>query len=889
MPPKEHDMALLRTLLLKFIGIFRKARLEQQLDEDVRAHLEMLAEENLRRGMEPEEARYAALQQFGNVSSMKEECRERWKIRIIEELLQDVRYGLRQLRRNPGFTIVAVLTLALGIGGTAAIFSVVNAVILRPLPFRDPGRLVSLWATFPRWDFSGPGALTDPDFVEWQRQGQVFDQISAFHGQTSNLTGVGDPERLLGATVTANFFHLLGVSPGLGRTFLTSEEHPGSENRVVLSHKLWTDRFNSNPAVLGRSITLDGKPFTVIGVMPTQFQFPNQADFWTPLVLTSSRANATDQIVARLKSGVTIERAENDIRLIEHRLNPHAGPNAIRESLVYLHEELTSNIRPALLILLAAVSLVLLIACANVANLLLARAAVREREITIRKTLGGTPARIVRQVLTESLLLAGLGGIFGLILAVCGRGFLVLLLPQNLGQPGLTSRMISVTIDGWVLGFTALITLITGMLFGLAPALQASKREASPSLKDSSATHSVSLRLTGLRSLLTVGQVALTLVLLVSAGLLIKSLVRLLSVDPGFQPSHVITMNLELPAPKYSTSAQMRAFHRSALEGIESLPGVTTAGTVGSGIPFGEGGIAGDFKVEGHPALPQGVSASKLVISPGYFQTMRIPTLSGRYFSQSDTEASQHVAVVSEGFARRFWPEGKALGQRIDPGFSGTSWCTVVGVVGDVKQSGLASKAPLTIYLPYSQAPQPFLMNFMTIVVRTPLNPTEMANAVRRVIQSVDRDLPIYGIASMEDLISTSTSEPRVRSMLLGFFAALALVLATVGVYGVVSYSVVQRTHEIGIRMALGAQKSDVLGMVIGQGLRLALTGVAIGIVGTLALTRFLISMLYGVKPTDPVTFIAVALLLISVALVACYIPARRASKVDPMVALRYE
>jgi len=882
-------MAPLRMLFSKFAGLFRRAHLEQQLDEDIHAHVEMLTDENLRRGMQPEEARYAAQRQFGNVTSMKEECRDRWGIRIIEEFLHDVRYGLRQLRRNPGFAVVSVVTLALGIGGNAAIFSVVNAVILRPLPFRDPGRLVSLWATFPHWGFSGPGALTDPDFVEWQRQNQVFDQIAAFRGQTSNLTGVGDPERLLGATVTADFFPLLGVSPEIGRTFLASEEHPGSENRVVLGHKLWTDRFNSDRAVLGRSITLDGKPFTVIGVMPTQFQFPNRADFWTPLVLTSSRANAMDQVVARLKRGVTLERAENDILLIQHRLKPHAGPDAIRESLVYLHNELTSNIRPALLILLAAVSLLLLIACANVANLLLARAAAREREISIRKTLGGAPARIARQVLTESLLLAGFGGTFGLIMAACGRGFLVRLLPQNLAQPGLTPQIVSVNIDGWVLGFTALVTLVTGILFGLAPALEASKQEVSSTLKESPSTHTASLRLTGLRSVLTVGQVALTLLLLISAGLLIKSLVRLLSVNPGFQPSNVITMNLELPAPEYSTPAQMRAFHRAALGGIESLPGMATAGTVGFGLPFGEGGITGDFKVEGKPAPPQGVSASKLVISPGYFQTMRIPMLSGRYFTRSDAEASQHVAIVSESFARRFWPKGKALGQRIDPGFSGTSWCTVVGVAGDVKQSGLGSKVRLTIYLPYSQAPQPFLMSFMTIVVRTPSNPAQMVNAVRRVVKSVDPDLPIYGVASMEELISTSTSEPRVRSTLFGIFAALGLVLATVGVYGVVSYSVVQRTHEIGIRMALGAQKSDVLGMVVGQGLRLALMGVAIGIAGALALTRFLTSLLYGVDPTDPLTFISVSVILILVALLACYIPARRAANVDPMVALRYE
>ena len=809
----------------------------------------------------------------------------------MNSLLQDLKYGLRMLARNPGFTAVAVLTLALGIGGTTAIFSVVNAVLLRPLPYKDPGRLVSLWAKFPFWGFSGPGAVTDPDYVQWEKQNQVFERIAAFRGQTSNLTGDGDPERLLGATVTGSFFPLLGIPPELGHAFSTAEERAGQENAVLLSHKVWARGFHSDPAILGKPLTLDGKSFTVVGVMPGSFQFPNQADFWIPLVLTSDRSNALDQIVARLKPGVTLERAQNDIRVIAHRLNPAAGENAIQLSLIYLQDEMVTNIRPTLLILLAAVGLVLLIACANVANLLLARAAVRGREITIRKALGGTRMRIVRQMLTESVLLASFGGALGLLLSVWGRGALVWLLPPNLGQPGFKSQVIGVNVDGWVLGFAVLISVATGILFGLAPALQASRLDAYSPLKESASTHTPGLHLVGLRGVLTVGQIALTLVLLVSAGLLVSSLVRLMKVDPGFQPNNVLTMNLELPPAKYQTPVQMEAFHNAVLERIESLPGVSAAGTVGYGLPFGDGAIAGDFTIEGQPAPPQGVSASKLVISPDYFRAMGIPLLEGRYFSRSDREESPRVAIVSESFARHFWPHGKALGQRLDPGFTGSSslWCSVVGIVGDVKQMGLASEAPLTIYLPYSQAPRPFLMSLMTVVIRTPSGPLQMANAVRREVQSVDPDMPIFNIASMEELISRSLSEPRFRSLLLGCFAVLALILATVGIYGVVSFSVAQRTHEIGIRMALGAERDDVLKFIVGQGFKLTLIGVALGIIGALILTRLLSNLLYGVKPTDPVTFVAVSLLLTAVALLASYLPARRATKVDPMVALRYE
>jgi predicted permease len=859
------------------------------MDDELRFHLERQIEENLKAGLSAEEARYAALRKFGGVEQIKEECREARGVRFVEDLIQDIRYGLRQLRRNPGFTAVAVLTLALGIGGTTAIFNAVNAVLLRPLPYKNPERLVSLWAKFPLWGFYGPGALTDPDYVEWEKQNQVFDRIAAFRGQTSNLTGDGDPERLLGASVTASFFPLFGIPPELGHPFSSADEQAGQGNTVLLSHKLWARRFHSDPAILRKSITLDGKSFTVIGVMPASFQYPNRADFWAPLALTSDRSNAMDQIVARLKPGVTLERAQSDIRFIAHRLNPATGEKAIQLSLVYLQDELVSNIRPALLILLAAVGLVLLIACANVANLLLARAATRQREITIRKALGGTRMRMVRQMLTESVLLASFGGALGLLLSACGRGALVPLLPPNLAQPGVTSQIIAMNVDAWVLGFTVFISVATGVLFGLAPALQASRLDAYSSLKESASTHTAGLHLVGLRGLLTVGQIALTLVLLVSAGLLISSFVRLMRVNPGFQPNNVLTMNLELPSTKYQSPVQMEAFHNAVLARIESLPGVSAAGTVGYGLPFGQSGLAGDFTIEGQPAPPQGVSASKLVISPGYFRVMGIPLLEGRYFSRSDRVESARVAIVSESFARHFWPHGKALGQRVNPGFPGSSWCSVVGIVGDVKQTGLASEAPLTIYLPYSQAPRPFLMSFMTVVIRTPSDPLQMANAVRREVQSVDRDMPIYSIASMEELISASLSEPRFRSLLLACFAALALILATVGVYGVVSYSVAQRTHEIGIRMALGAGREDVLKFIVAQGFKLTLIGVAAGLVAAVMLTRFLASFLFGVTPTDLVTFVAGSVLLAGVAVVATYIPARRATKVDPMVALRYE
>ena len=870
--------------------IHRRKR-EGELDEEVRSHLRMAAQERMEQGETAEQARASAVREFGNVVLVKEVTRGVWGWGWLETLLQDVRYGLRQLKRNPGFTAVAVLTLALGIGANTAMFSVVNAALLDPLPYREPSRLVTPWLAKTAFGDSAPGTTTDPDYVQWRAQNQVFDDMAAFQGQTFNLTGGGEPERLLGAAVTPNLFRLLGVAPALGRTFLSEEQQTGRGNVVLLSHQLWERRFGSNPAIIGKSITLDGTSFAVVGVMPPNFDFPNQSSIWSPLVLTSDQGNATDQIVARLKPGVTLERARKDVAVIQRRLDRQShrqNMGGLSYSLVFLKDAMVSKIRPALLILLASVGLVLLIACVNVANLLLARATARQREISIRVALGATRGRILRQVLTESALLAMVGGGLGMLFAAWSRNSLVSLMPQDLAQPGVISRMTTIHIDARVFGFTLLASLGGAVLFGLVAGLKAPSTNAQSSLKEAATALTPSTHLLSLRNSLVIGEFALTLVLLVSAGLLIKSFVRLMEVDPGFQPERVLISNLELPSTQYHNETQMKEFHDSVMQRIAALPGIQAAGTVSFGLPMGDGGLLGDFAIEGLREPPH-LMVSKLVVSPGYFRAMGIVLQQGREFDEHDGDKSQPVAVVSEGVARRFWPKGEALGKRLHLGFSGSPWYSVVGVVSDVKQMGLEREAPLAIYVPYSQAPRPFFLSFMTIVARTDSNPLAVANALRRAVQAVDPDMPLFDVTSMEQLVYKSVATPRFNAFLLAGFASLALILAVVGIYGVTSYSVTQRTHEIGIRMALGAERSDVLRMVVRQGLRLAGLGTGIGVAAALGVTNVLRSMLFGVQPIDPLTYLTVAAALLTVSLLASYIPARRATKVDPTVALRYE
>jgi len=867
------------------------------MDEELRGYLEAAVKEKMRCGMSHGEALRAARLEMGSMDAVKEEIRSAGWEATVETFWQDVRYGLRQLRRNPGFTAVAVLTLALGIGANTLIFSVVNAAILHPLPFHDATRLVTLWATSPTVGYSGPGSLTDPDYKEWRAQNHVFSEIAAFRGQPSNLTGVGEPVRLTGAAISPSLFRVLDVNPALGRAFAPEEETAGHNRVALLSDRLWRSRFGADSHAVGKSIKLDGEFYAVVGVMPAGFDFPNEADVWTPLTLASDEHNATLQIVARLKPRITIKSARRDVALIDKRLDEQRAPHPAggwewHVSLIPLGRAVASDVRTPLLVLFAAVGLVLLIACANVANLYLARATTRQREIGIRKALGASRTRVIRQMLTESVMMAVFGGAFGLLLAATGRGIVApaaSLLPRSMASPSAAAHIASAGIDFWVLGFTLALSVLTAVLFGLTPAVRASRGELNESLKEGG--RGVAMGRSYLRDGIVVAEVALALILLMGAGLLIRSFLGLMNVDPGFSPQNALTMNISLPDSRYASIRPMIAFEQQALARLSALPGVKSAGGV-FGLPLGDGAIAGDFTVEGQEAPPPGTQAfiaAKKVVGGEYFKAIGIPLLKGRYFDEHDAENAPRVVIVSQDLARHFWPQGDAIGNRLKPGFSNDVWCTVVGIVGETKQYSLGEGSSPSMYLPYAQAPVTFLMQDITFVLRTGSDPLGVVAPARRAVQAVDPDLPVFDVATMEQLVYKSASGPRFNTELLGIFAALALILATVGVYGVMSYAVLQRTHEIGVRMALGAEAGDIIRQVARQGMLRAAAGIATGIIGAWALTRFLASLLFGVQPTDPITFTLVPLAMVAVALLASFLPARRAARVDPMAALRHE
>jgi predicted permease len=858
--------------------LFRFRKMERELDSELRHHLELLVRAKMRVGITEAEALREARLEFGGIEQVKEDCRETRGTMFVATSLHDLKFAARQIGKNPGFALVTILTLSFGIGAATAIFSVFHATLLRPIPYPDPGRLVIMWSTMPEFGFSGPGALTDPDYAQWQEQNQDFDGLAAFRQQTSNLTGSGVPERLLGATTTASLFQLLGSAAELGRVFSRKEQ---------ISARLWARRFSSDPQIIGKTVKLDDKNYTVLGIMPAWFQFPNKPDFWTPMVLTNDRSNATNQIIARLKPGVTPERAAQDMTLLQHRVNPEHAHDAIHLSFAFLQDKLSANIRPALIVLLASVALVLLIACANVANLFLARATGRRQEILIRRALGASRLRIVRQLLTESTLIAVIGGVLGLLLAAGTRHLLLQLLPHNAAGPGPLHGAITSDIDVWVLCFSALTALATGVLFGLAPALSVSRADGHASLRTSGTTQTSEAGTRRIRNVLVIVEFALTVVLVVGAALLFESFFRLMHINPGIESHNVAIVNVELPKPRYSTVAQINAFHDAVLDRVVALAGVRAAGTVGQGMPFSGSGVKGDFTIEGQSQPPRDW-VSKVVVSPGYFQALSIPLVAGRNFDRDDTAKSPRVVIVSQSFARHFWPGQQAFGKRIGHLFGEKDWSLVVGVVGDVKQGGLASDAPLTLYMPYTQGPI-FFANQMTFVVHTESSPLSIIGAIRAAVQSVDPDIPIFDTASMDDLIAESVSRPRFDSVLLSAFASLALLLAVVGIYGVMSYSVVQRQHEIGIRMALGAGRQSVTHLVVREGAILAALGIAIGISAALAVSHLISAFLFDVAPRDPATFCGVSMLLLLMALGACYIPARRASRVNPMVALHHE
>jgi putative ABC transport system permease protein len=812
----------------------------------------------------------------------------------MEALLKDIRYAVRSLFKHPGFTAIAVITLALGIGANTAMFSVINAVLLRPLPYRDPARLVTIWEESPeRGMYQMPVSLAN--LRDWVDQNQTFEQISAYTFTNLNLTGTGEPARLLTVRSSANLFPLIGATPLIGRSFLPEEDKEGGNRVVILGHALWQSRFGSDPGIVGKSLTLNNQSHTVVGVMSANSQFPvgfgymgkvlnEPIDLYVPLAAKgreTQRGNYSFFAIGRLKPGVTFEQARAEMTTIERRLELQYpdGNTGIGISLVPTQEQTVKEIRPALLVLLGAVAFMLLIACANIANLLLARAASRQKEIAIRTALGASRMRVLRLLLSESLMLSLTGGGLGLLLAVWGTEALMTLAPDNI------PRLNEVGVDARVFGFTLTVSLVTGIIFGLIPGLQAAKPNLNEDLKEGTKGSMGSSAGKRTRSVLVAMEVALSLVLLIGAGLMIKSFLRLQQTNLGFNPDKVLAMSLSLSRSRYPEDRQQAAFYQQALERIQSLTGVQSAAATTS-LPLTLSISGSDFRIEGRPEPEAGkeMIISTSSVSPGYFQTLGVPLLKGHDFTDRDNSDAPQTAIINNDLARIYFPNEDPIGKRIT--FTdGESWISIVGVIGDVKQLGLDTSAKPEVYFPFLQVPSPS----MSLVVRTATEPLSLAGAVKSQIQMIDRDLPIDESKTMQQLLADSSSGRRFNMLLLTVFAVVALVLAVVGIYGVMSYTVTQRTHEIGIRIAIGAQARDVFRMVIGQGMILAMIGIAFGLVGAFALTRLMTTMLFGVEPTDPATFVTIAVLLTAVALVACYIPGRRATKVDPLVALRYE
>jgi len=873
-------------------GLFRKGRTDREINDEMEQHLERLTERYCAEGMSPEEARNAARREFGGLEQMKEAARGERILMWPAEFLQDIRYGMRTLAKNPGFTIVAVAALALGIGANTAIFSVVNSVLLRPLPFKEPNQLVMVWDEQTHLGFP-KDTPTPANFLDWQRQNSVFAGMAAMAQRSYNLTGNGEPERLDGRRVSANLFDLLGIQPQLGRNFRPEEDTPGT-HVVILSRGLWERRFAADPRIIGRAISLNGESYIVVGVMPAALELPRmmsdwREQLWVPLAFSLTEAAARSshylEVIARMKPGVTLQQAQTEMSTIAARLAQQypADNTRVGAAVTPLREEFVGEIRPALLILLGAVAFVLLIACANVANLLLARAAVRQKEIALRLALGATRSRLVRQFLTESLLLAAAGCAVGLFLALLGLDVLKKSIPATIALAQ------GIAIDGKVLGFTAFVGLFTGLVFGLAPVAQASRFNLNENLKEGARGASVGARGNRLRSLLVIGEVAVSFLLLIGAGLLINSFIHLRNLDPGFNPDHVLTAKVELSAIKYPTKEKRSAFFQEVVRRVQTRPGVQSVG-VGNNLPLTYDGDSFAIGVEGRPDPPfdQRPDVVLRVVGPGYFNTMQIPLVKGRDFTDADRDEAAPVVVISEKAAAHYWPSQDPIGKRLKPGSAAenTPWRTVIGVVKDVRQNDFIKQPKPQMYWSYHQV-RDFPAN--ALVIRTQVAPLSLAASVRNVIWSVDKDQPVSEIRTMSDIVSQAVARQRFSMLLLGLFAGLALLLAAVGIYGVMSYSVVQRTREIGIRMALGAQKRDVLGMTLRHGLQLVAIGVVIGIAGAVGLTRLMASLLFGVSATDPGTFAAITIILAVVALLASYIPAMRSMKVDPVIALRYQ
>ena len=887
-------MDRIRTLLSRVAALFGKRELDADLDEELRTHIDFAVEENLKRGMTAAGARTAALKEFGGMTQTKEIYRVQRGLPLLQILAQDIRFALRQLRKSPAFTIVALLTLALGIGATTALFSVVDAVILKPLPFPTAARLVRVESVVAATGRAGAASYLD--FVDLRARNHVAEGMAAFTTDNFTLIGPRDAEHLSGAVVSAQLLSLLGVQPALGRNFIVAEDEPGAANgndAVILSYGLWQRYYNSDASVLGRVIQLGDRGFTVVGVMPKRFQFPIQAepiDLWTTIAfdkrggegaITAQRGAHYLDVVALLKPGITVQQAQAELATIATSLSDEHPENKRRTAKVVPELQLlTGDIRTPMLLMLGAVGCVLLIVCANIANLLLARATGRRREMAVRITLGASRWRVAFQLLVESLVLGLLGGSLGLGLAFISFRFLAWIVPADI------PRLDTISLDGRLLGFAFLVSLLSGLLFGLAPALEASKVSLTESLKKSGRGSSGAGK-ARLQSTLVVSEIALAVVLLLGAGLLLQSFLHLTQVNPGFNPDHVLTFQVDPPAGM--KSEQFPGFFRQVVSRMRALPGVSSA-SAASSLPLTGEHMITSIELEGQPT-PMGSrpSADFNVIEPDYLRTLGATLLTGREFNAQDDLKSTPVVIVNQALAHAFFPNQNPIGKHVRPGI-GNGYGTgeppmreIVGVIEDMKQSGPGIEVAPQVYAPLAQSP----FDTMSILVRTTNDPGGLVNAARQQITSLDKNLPVYSVKTLDRYFADSVAEPRFISLLLTCFAALAVLLACLGVYGVVSYAVSQRTQEIGIRMALGAGAGTVVRSVLSRGMLLALTGVSIGVAGSFLLVQLLSNMLFGVRATDPMTFVGAAAALLCVAAFASYIPARRAASIDPMQALR--
>jgi putative ABC transport system permease protein len=877
------------TMPLRLRSLLRRGRVERELDEELRYHLDRQIEDNLARGMTAKEARLAALRAMGGIEQQKEECRDMRRVNFIEEFVKDLRYGLRVLAKSPVFTTVAVLSLALGIGANTAIFSVVNGLLLRPLPYPGSQQIVAVWHTPPPESFPGLDrfSVSPANYLDWKSQNDVFEQMAAYGYDGFSLSTGTDPVAVTGVAVSSEFFSVLRTNASQGRTFFPEEEQSGRARVLVVSHGLWQRAFGANPNLIGQTLTLNSQSYTVIGIMPVGFEFPREAELWVPLAWDNEERQTRSihdyLVIARLKQDVSLAQAQTEMRAISSRLEQqYAEANKGWGAVVIpLQEDLIGDVRPALLVLFGAVGFVLLIACANVANLMLARGANRQKEIAIRIALGAGRARIVRQLLSESVLLAVAGGMLGLLLAGWGSELLVRLSADSLPSPG------EISIDKWALGFTLLVSFVAGIVAGIAPAFQFSKADTSETLKQGTGRSGGSWVKQRTRRALVISEVALSLVLLIGAGLMIRSFWKLQHVDPGCDTSNRLTMSIGLSSIKYTDPNQQAAFFDRALEQISALPGVVSVGATTT-LPLAGGGSTQPFTIEGRPesVVAEQPMALMRYINPDYFRTLGIPLRQGRFFTEQDRESGVPVIIISEAMSRQFWPGENPIGRRLTPSFHRQQGPReIIGVVGDVKAQGLDAEDSPMMYVPYKQAPRPF----MTLVARTTSDPQNFIQAISKSIYTVDKEQALTSVRTMEQVLADSMSGRRFNMMLLIVFAGLALVLATVGVYGVMNYSVALRRRELGIRIALGAQTGDVLRLVLGQGLTLILTGTGAGLAAAYGLTRLMTILLYGVTATDFLTFASVSGVLVAVGLLASYLPARRATKVDPMIALRYE